>query len=292
MKNSWSYGNERLANGKFNLLNEKNIEEIDYYIMNILFWNLKGNNVSTYIKQCLVENNIDIAMFCEHTGVDFKALEHDTECKFRFVESIGGCEKIALFVSNEISAEIKREQSRYVLYSVSVSDMKYIIVGVHLQDRHSSDAPIRIETIGRLMNDVKNLEQSSRCSNVIVIGDFNANPYDAELLQMNAFHAVLFKEVIKKSETRTVDGITYRRLYNPILNYLSEDTHNYGSYYYSSGSCTPIWHCLDQVLVSKKLVDSVASLQYIKSIGNIALIKKVQPNSAISDHLPLLVKFI
>lgn len=258
--------------------------------MNILFWNLKSNDNSTYIEQCLKEKDIDIALFCEHKGVDFKTLERKMGCKYCFVENIGGCDKITLLLARGISAEIKREQSRYVLYLVTFNEIKYIIVGIHLQDRLTSDEAVRIETIGRLMNDVKNLEKSSKCSNVIIIGDFNANPYDRELLQMNAFHAVLFKEVIKRSETRKVDGITYRRLYNPILNFISEETQTYGSFYYSSGSCTPIWHCIDQVLVSKSLVDNVATMQYIKSIGRTSLINIIKPNPDISDHLPLFVE--
>ena len=64
--------------------------------MNILFWNLHRNDVSVYIKQCIVENEVDVAIFAEHTNVDFKALEHDMNGKFRFIIGNGGCDKIAL----------------------------------------------------------------------------------------------------------------------------------------------------------------------------------------------------
>ena len=45
--------------------------------MNILFWNLKNNNIAEYIVECLKENNIDIAIFSEHKGVDFSAQAGD-----------------------------------------------------------------------------------------------------------------------------------------------------------------------------------------------------------------------
>ena len=258
--------------------------------MNILFWNLKGNSISGYIKQCLVENSIDIALFSEYNGVDFAALEREMEFDYRYIEGMGGCDKIALFISSAVIATINREQSRYVLYTIQCNGSKYIVAGVHLQDRRSNDAAVRIETVGRLMNDIKNLEQSSKCRNTIVIGDFNANPYDDEMLQMNAFHAVLFKEVIRKSETRTVSGRAYRRLYNPIIHFISENNQNYGSFYYSNGSSTPVWHCLDQVLVGKALIDGIKNLQYLKSIGKVSLLKKIVPDKKISDHLPLFVQ--
>lgn len=255
--------------------------------MNILFWNIKGNNLQRHIKQCLIENNVDVAVFAEYKGTDFLLLSKELNYSYHYVETIGGCDKVALLVSKSVNATIKREQSRYALYEIETNEKHYIIAGVHLQDRHSTDTAVRIETIGRLMNDIKNLEQSSKCNNTIVIGDFNANPYDDELLQMNAFHAVPFKEVIRRSETRRIDGVSYRRLYNPVIHFLSEDEQNYGSFYYSQGSKTPVWHCLDHVLLGKSLIDAVYSLRYIKKIGKISLLKQVKPDPSISDHLPL-----
>lgn len=258
--------------------------------MNILFWNLKRNPLEKYIYQCLIENEIDIAVFAEHSQVDFHSLEKQFDGEYHYVEGMGGCEKIVLVVTKEISVTIRREQNRYAIYSIRYLDQDFILAGVHLQDRMSSDVNQRIAEIARLKNDVQNLEISSKCKNTIIIGDLNSNPYDPELLQMNAFHAVLFKDVIKRSETRTVDNITYKRLYNPVLLSLSEKGEKYGSFYYTKGSSTPIWNCYDQILVSKPLTDRIVEVNYLKKIGSAPLIRKVAPNSEISDHLPLFVK--
>ena len=34
-------------------------------VLNILFWNLKKNSLEDYIIDCIVENNIDIAVFSD-----------------------------------------------------------------------------------------------------------------------------------------------------------------------------------------------------------------------------------
>ena len=255
--------------------------------MNILFWNLKNNNVSEYIATCLSEHDIDIAVFSENKNIDFLGLSQSTV--YNFIEGMGGCEKIVMLAKSSIAVEIKQEQSRYALYHVTKGSSQYVLAGIHLQDRHTTDTVARVACIGRLVNDISNVERRCKCKNTIIIGDFNANPYDDELLQMNAFNAVLFKEVIQKSETRTVDGVTYRRFYNPTINFVLEDTKNYGSFYYTNGSNSPVWHCLDQVLLSRALVDNIVSMSYLKRIGNKSLIKNVKPNKEISDHLPLLV---
>lgn len=256
--------------------------------MNLLFWNIMGNNLSSYIATCLINNDIDIAIFSEHKGTDFKTLSK--KIGYSLYEGMGGCDKTILLSKKNVQVDLKQEQNRYALYVVNIDRTQYVLAGIHLHDRRNTDTATRIAYIGRLVNDIKNIERNNKCSNTIIIGDFNANPYDDELLQANAFNAVLFKEVIRKSETRTIDETVYRRFYNPILNFISEDTKNYGSFYFTQGSNSPIWHCLDQILISKPLIDRFDSMCYLKQIGNNSLIKKIQPNEAISDHLPLFAK--
>lgn len=255
--------------------------------MNLSFWNLKNNSIGKYIVDCLVENDIDVALFSEHKAVDFLQIEKSTE--YKYIEGLGGCEKIVMLIKRSFNVEIKQEQSRYALYYITNNSLHYIIAGIHLQDRRNVDTATRIACIGRLVNDISNVESRCKCKKTIIIGDFNANPYDDELLQMNAFNAVLFKDVIQKSETRTLDRIRYRRFYNPTVHFISESTKNYGSFYFTSGSSTPVWHCLDQVLVSKELCDSIISMNYLKVINKKSLIKNTKPDETISDHLPLLV---
>ena len=257
--------------------------------VNILFWNLKRNNLISHITSCLNEYDIDIALFSEHSGTNFSSIQNSSD--YTFIAGMGGCEKIVMLVKNNIIANVKQEQSRYALYHIHAEHSSYIIAGVHLHDRRNTDTATRIACIGRLVNDIKNVESRCKCNNTIIIGDFNANPYDEELLQMNAFNAVLFKDIIRKGETKTIDGVVYRRFYNPTINFISESNKNYGSFYYTGGSASPIWHCLDQVLVSKPLVDNIRNLVYLKTIAGTSLLKNVQPNEDISDHLPLLVEF-
>lgn len=258
--------------------------------MNILFWNLGKNDNSQYLAKCISERKIDFAILSEYENLSFPYVLNELNNSYRHISGKGGCDKITMLALSDVDVHVRREQARYVLYSIKYNEIDFNIVGVHLQDRRNSDSAQRISIVGRLMNDLKNLEDSSRCRRSVIVGDLNANPYDKELLQMNAFHAVLFKDVIKSAETRTVDGIRYRRLYNPILHFLSENTKNYGSYYDTRGSCTSTWHCFDQALVSKALVDAIESLEYLKSIGDSDLIARKGPKREVSDHLPLFIQ--
>lgn len=258
--------------------------------MNLLFWNIGKKSIESIIAQCIIENDVDIAIFAEHQSSDFNRVCDLLGKKYRHIEGYGGCKKITMVCRHPLKVDIKQEQNRYTLYKIKTKDKEYIMCGVHLQDRMSAAPALRIEEIGRIVYDIEKLENQSGCRNTIIIGDLNSNPYDDELLQMNAFHAVLYKDVIKQSETRTVAGRKYRRFYNPILNFISEETKLYGSFYYNQDPATSVWHCYDQILVSKQLVDSICRFEYLKAIGKTSLMSSVRPNKKISDHLPLLVE--
>ena len=141
-----------------------------------------------------------------------------------------------------------------------------------------------------MMGVVHGYEQSLKIDKTIVVGDFNANPYDEELLLPNAFNAMLFKGILRARGSRTWHGKSYPFMYNPTVHWLSEDTETYGSHYYSSGDGTsPVWNCYDQALVSRTLMDGVRSYSYLRRIGETDLIARRRPKRKISDHLPLLV---
>lgn len=89
--------------------------------MNILFWNIKGNNLQKHIEQCLIENNVDVAVFAEYKGTDFLLLSKELNYSYQYIETIGGCDKVALLVSKSVNATIKREQSRYALYKIEAN---------------------------------------------------------------------------------------------------------------------------------------------------------------------------
>lgn len=259
--------------------------------MRLLFWNMKKNPVGDLIKTCLREHEIDVAVFAEHEGVDLPALVRELDGRYRYVDPVQERPRIVAVTERGLRAILRREQSRYALYEIVCGGVRVVLGGIHLHDRWSRRDPVvRLETIHYdLVPDIEALERELGHDRTIVIGDFNAGPFDQELLQMNAFNAALFKDVILRDDVRTVDGKRYRRFYDPVLHFLSEDTKTYGSYYHSGDPCTPVWHCLDHVLVRRALADSIRDLQYLRRIGDTDLIKEVRPDPEISDHLPLFV---
>ena len=173
---------------------------------------------------------------------------------------------------------------------MKIGEVYFVVAAAHLVDRMSSaDPEPRLVDIRKMMDVIHGYETKASISKTIVMGDFNANPYDKEMLLPNAFNAMLFKGIVRNKDTRKWCGDEYPFLYNPTIHWLSEESENYGSFYYSGDCTSPVWNCYDQALVSPDLMDCINSYSYLKKIGEVDLIAKVRPNSNISDHLPLLV---
>lgn len=260
--------------------------------MNITYWNLNKKKNEKYIASLISEYNVDIALFSEYDETDFDVLIHNLLLdRYQIHRGYGACRKVILIAKKDIQIEVNREQSRYVLYSVIFNSFKYIFAGIHLPANPHTDANGRKKIIRDLICDLKEQEKIHGNSNVVIIGDFNSSPFDEELIQKDAFNAVMYKEIIEKKESITYEETEYRLLYNPILTHISEDNHQYGSFYYTKGSKSLYWYCYDQVLMTKSLIDSFQGMEYCHTLNGKSLLKDISPNKDISDHLPLVVHF-
>lgn len=260
-------------------------------MFNILFWNINGNHIENLISNCIAENDVDIAIFTEYGGTDFSKIENDLGKKYTYEKSYIPKTKIAMMRKNTVTVGVHQQQRRYSLYSAETALEKYFIIGIHLEDPFYGYDSTRENTIRNIVADVEKTEKNFEYEKTIIIGDFNVNPYDKEIIDFYCFNAVLFKRLIEENEYTHPRSDKKKRFYNPILSYISEENEMYGSFYYDSSPTTTYWHCLDQIIVRKSLVDNIENIKYLKKIDGKELLSGKKPDSCISDHLPLLVNF-
>ena len=259
--------------------------------MKLLFWNLYKKNNDRHIADLILENQIDVAIFAEYENTDFQSVLKKLGSDYKRAEGKYVDDRVVLICKKKYIVSVRRPQDRYLLYSVEYDEYKYLVAGIHLQSRLHSKTEDRLDTIHDLVEDIEQQERLLKHSNTIVIGDFNASPFDKELILKTGFNAVLYKELIRKNESVEYRKKRYKRFYNPMLQIYSENLRDYGSYYYSSEIDSLYWYSFDQVIVRKSLMDNLKKVHYCKQIKNKSLMKSVMPNLSISDHLPLIVTF-
>lgn len=256
--------------------------------MKLFFWNLNKKDNADLALTYMREEEVGIAAFAEFSGTEFSD-ELIKSSGYRPI-GYGGCDKVKVFAREPIEILECFEQSRFTVLPMKMGDIYFVVAAAHLVDRMSSaDSEPRLVDIRKMMDVVHGYENKTSINKTIVMGDLNANPYDKEMLLPNAFNAMLFKGILRNKTARTWCGDEYPFLYNPTIHWLSEESENYGSFYYSGDCTSPIWNCYDQALVSPELMDRIKSYGYLKKIGDRDLIAKVRPDCKISDHLPLLV---
>lgn len=90
---------------------------------------------------------------------------------------------------------------------------------------------------------------------------------------------------------RTISGAKYKMFYNPMWNFLGDFHTPPGTYYCNNGeNVNPFWNLFDQVLIRPQLAGSFVSdsLKILTGTSNLSFLNgNNHPNTAISDHLPI-----
>ncbi len=259
--------------------------------MKIVFWNIGKKNNGMLIKTLLSERDIDIIILSE-----FEKLTNNTEfrkiCKqLGYIYTVdSSCEKVSLLYKKNLCLKVFRGEHRFLLFEVNnILNDPILIAGIHLSAMEIARAR-RQKEISDLVNYILEEEKELPIDNTLVIGDFNANPFDEELVGHNYFNAVLYEDLMEKESIKW-SGIKVKRFYNPILHYISENTKMYGSVYYHEENRPLYWNCLDQVIIRKPLLKYFYAMEYVRKIGDRSLVTaKGIVDSRYSDHLPLYVE--
>jgi hypothetical protein len=127
----------------------------------------------------------------------------------------------------------------------------------------------------------------------ILVGDFNANPFDPGVVSAFGLHAMMTKKIALK-RVRTVQGESCPYFYNPMWGLFGDGTPGpAGTYYlHSSKPINHFWNMYDQVLLRPELVGALQELRILDTDGNQSLLTAVgvPDKDGASDHLPVLFR--
>lgn len=143
--------------------------------------------------------------------------------------------------------------------------------------------------------DIVKVEDETNCTNSILIGDFNMSPFEQGLVASNGINALQDLEyVFSKKKGREIDGSHYRYFYNPMWNFLGDNSTPYGTIYHRvAGHVSHEWHLYDQVILRPELKNYLKknSVKIITEILGQSLLKQFnRPNDEMSDHLPIVIE--
>ncbi len=250
--------------------------------MNISFWNTYRNKeINEFLISLIIEKNLDILVLAEYND-NIYDLINELYIKGRSFKEVNflACKKIIILCRKVISIELNDDNSNYVSIAISKNNLNFYLFATHFPSKLYESDDNRSLVAGALKEDIEKHDK------VLVVGDFNSNPFERTMSAVSGLLALPTKRLTE----RTVQGRKKSVLYNPMWKFFGDFETIPGTYYYNnSEDLNYYWNLFDQVLISHELlyIFNDKSLEIIKNIGKRSLIKNDKIDKNISDHLPI-----
>ncbi len=263
-------------------------------LVKIISWNINKKPNEKYVYDLIKENSIDVIFLIEANTFSTETFKNNDKAnEYKIIDKLCKNENFLCIAKNIITIENVTVHKRFETYRIIINENLCLVTVVHLESKNNGETKALVDhgtTICNIKEDIKGMKEKYNIDKSFILGDFNCNPFETEMVAYNCFNSTLFKDIIEEQSITKHEDIAYERLYNPIITILNENTKNYGSIY-RSDQVSIIWHSFDQVLFDINMMKLYETGEFIKTIGSVSLINKCKPNTSISDHLPLLIKF-
>lgn len=260
-----------------------------------LFWNVKQQPLRERIARLVVAHSCDVVILAEcamASAVVSRAINDATGATFRVVPGSGSELRAFSRLPNAgWRFLLKGQLEQWLAFGLSSPNIPdLLLLAVHLPSKLRTTDYDRMLVASRLAADIRQLQQQAGHERAVVVGDFNANPFEARVAWAGGLHGVMDARVAER-ETREIHGREYSMMYNPMWATFGDRTPGPPGTYYrvSSESVNYFWNTYDQVLVRPALIPHLSAVRVLDSDGTDSLLK---PNGLpddvnASDHLPL-----
>lgn len=174
----------------------------------------------------------------------------------------------------------------------------FTLVVIHNWSKREMDPPVQYANLRTLGDKIRDYERQSN-ERTIVLGDFNANPFDEGVINTDGFCALPHRDIVQIKSRQKIsmrDGRYIRMFHNPMWKFYGDIESPSGTFYYAKKPADVNnfwWHFADQIIFRPALLNEVdsASIRVMSEIDGTSLLQSragIQiPDARISDHLPI-----
>lgn len=261
----------------------------------ILFWNVNRKELSSTISKIAGSTNADVIVLCEpndQPDLTLQALQQEV-CKGFISPYSNSTSRFRCFIrskSLDLTELHKGRRSSYTKLHIG-GPTNFILGLIHGPDLRNYDLDSRHSFAERLGEEVRFVISEKRNDKMILLGDFNMNPYDRAMNLASGYNAMSTKACTNAKKRMHLED-KYDFYYNPMWGLLGDssagpagtvfDTSNQGQYG---------WSTFDQVLFHHSTLEYYDQVKIISETETINLANsKGHPNSnEYSDHFPILI---
>ncbi|MGL4401912.1 MAG: endonuclease/exonuclease/phosphatase family protein [Luteolibacter sp.] len=261
----------------------------------IVFWNLNRKSLTTLVTELVQVNEADVLILAECSApaeTTLEALRLHVDPMF-FMPRYNSNGRFHCYCRNsELDLTEVHSGFRTSVRKLRIGSTSALLGIVHGVDIRNYDPESRQAAAQALVDEVSFVKNEQDNNRLILMGDFNMNPYDRGMNLPMGFNAMMTKTCVER-EQRTFLGKKYDLYYNPMWSLFGDGTAGPAGTCYNTSNQGPYgWSMLDQVILNYSIVPSFGGVQILTHAGNHCLIDaKGRPNASVaSDHLPILVE--
>jgi Endonuclease/Exonuclease/phosphatase family len=266
--------------------------------MTFLFWNIRGQDLSTVAAELAESHDVDLLMFAE------SKIDH-----YRALEALNGRDRprwafaaTPIPLKNGLQIYVRGDASfvraKFDLPRASIREVQFpmtapiTLVLVHLPSPMYFSEDDRASAAAQIVAGIRQVEVDLGHTRTVVIGDLNMDPFSKGLMSADAFNAVMTRGVAER-ETRSIGGTAYHFFFNPTWTLFGDGVAGApGTFFYRPPGFLSIhWRTFDQVLLRPRLMEVFdnSDLEIINKSKSRPLHDSAGRPS-ISDHFPLKFK--
>ncbi|MCI0702760.1 MAG: hypothetical protein L0241_16895 [Planctomycetia bacterium] len=261
----------------------------------VLFWNVQRKQLDGLVLPLVLETQPDLLVLVEYPPISALPQLLQSEGYTR-----GGTgERFGVFARG-INIErpltpFSSERAEPWLVTWAGGE-EWVVVVVHGPDRRNAQQDDTRAYFFRLLADhTRRLERDRGHRRTLVLGDFNADPYEASVLGANGLHALGVPQIRTLSDRRLRNAARTDFFYNPmwrLYGTTAGGAAGTATYYYREGdeATEPFWHMFD-VVIRPEFADRIPP-EHLRILNRAAVLPLVDANGLpdhtnASDHLPV-----
>lgn len=258
--------------------------------MNFAYWNTKQIDAVDMIVDIIKQNNLSL-FFLSEINLE-KLLEQINK-----IDDIGyevfenpGCERVLILKKKNLCVQLNIQNHFYSAIKLIENDI--YVISLHLPSQMFQSLDSLKEFMRDLRNNIDVEIGDSLTEKILLIGDFNINPYESPMTHYDGFLATNSPMAKNRINHLQKSRTTY---YNPTWQLYSRKNFP-GTKQFRRPSATSYdileFHFLDQVIISQKLLESISEekIEVVEKTDNFEFFNVKTNKIKQSDHLPLLYK--
>jgi exonuclease III len=210
--------------------------------------------LTSFVCSITASTNADVVVLIENnvsTEKTLQALRTNVSQDFYYPNAISKSDqRFHCFCRNpELDLSETHSGTRTSVREFQIGRHKTLLVLVHGVDIRNYDPQSRQSFVQNIADQMRLIQEEKRTNKLILLGDFNLNPFDSGMNLAMGLNAMMTKECVKPGY-RTYLEERYDFYYNPMWSLFGDNTDGPAGTIYDTSNQGPYgWSMLDQVII-------------------------------------------